>query len=424
MNCFVIKNKTLSFAPLERKIMASIHPRGSVEYISRLNKINVLNLIREAGEISRAQIVKESGLSAPTVTRIVESLINNEQLVQQVGIGASSGGRPPVIVRFNGENSYVIGIDWGRTHIFGVLADLNGKSLVEIDVQTAANDGFNDDLKQVIDLIEELLRKSQINKELLKGIGVAAAGFINKETHIIEFSPNFGWSNVDILQPLSTYFRVPVIVDNVSRVMAQGELLYGIGADCKDFIFINVGYGIGAGIILDGRVFSGFSGMAGEMGHSRVVGPDAEGRLCACGKTDCLECYSSGRGISEIALEQRALYPDSLLHSVDKPTAEMIATFAQKGDELSINLFNQAAYFLGLAMASMANMLNPAAIVMGGKVLKAGAFFSERIQSVFQSEVIQQPHHKINVVHSALEDKAAAMGAVSLILNDILNLKA
>lgn len=102
----------------------------------------------------------------------------------------------------------------------------------------------------------------------------------------------------------------------------------------------------------------------------------------------------------------------------------MIAKYAQKGDELSINLFNQAAYFLGLAMASMANILNPATIVMGGKVLKAGAFFSERIQSVFESEVIQQPHRKIKLMHSALEDKAAAMGAVSLILNDILNLKA
>lgn len=403
--------------------MVPNHPKGSAEFINRLNKIKVLNLIRESGEISRAAIVKETGLSAPTVTRIVESLINIERLVEQIGIGESSGGRPPLIVRFNGEESYVIGVDWGRTHIYGVLANLNGRSLTELDITTDVGDDFQMDLKRVVSLIEKLLTESGIDKKTLKGIGVAAAGFINKKNHIIEYSPNFKWVNVDIKQPLAQHFGVPVMVDNVSRVMALGELLYGIGETCKDFIFINVGYGIGAGIVSNGKPFFGFDGMAGEMGHNRVVGPVTGGRQCACGKMDCLECYSSGRGITEIGTQQRPFYPKSLLHSSARLSTEIIAGFARQGDELALQLFHQAADFLGLAIASMANMFNPAAVVLGGKVINAGPFFTERIISVFEREVIQQPARKIKLLKSKLEDEAAVKGAVSLILSDILNFR-
>ncbi len=352
--------------------MTTSHPKGSAEFINRLNKIKVLNLIRESGKISRAGIVKETGLSAPTVTRIVDSLINNEKLVEHLGIGESSGGRPPLIVRFNGEESYVIGVDWGRTHIFGVLANLNGKSLTELDIMTDVSDDFQKDMNRVVDLIEKLLRKSGIDKKTLKGIGVAAAGFVNKRNHIIEYSPNFKWENADIKQPLIDHFQVPVMVDNVSRVMALGELLYGIGETCKDFIFINVGYGIGAGIISNGRPFFGFDGMAGEIGHNRVVGPVTGGRKCACGKMDCLECYSSGRGITEMGTQQRPFYPKSLLHSSTRLSTEIIAGFARQEDELALQLFHQAADFLGLAI---------------------------------------------------LDDEAAVIGAVSLILSDILNFR-
>lgn len=402
--------------------MPEDQPKGSAEYINRLNKIQVLNLIRESGEISRAEIVKKTGLSAPTVTRIVDNLINAEKLVEQVGVGISSGGRPPMIVRFNGEDSYVVGVDWGRTHIFGILSNLNGDVLEELDVQTESNDNFDEDLQSAIRLIEKLIKGSGIDTRKLHGIGVAAAGFINKKSDIIEYSPNFKWKNVDIRKPLAERFRVPVIVDNVSRVMAHGELLYGIGDHCKDFIFINVGYGIGAGIIVEGKSFTGYDGMAGEIGHNRIVSPAAGGLRCACGKMDCLECYSSGRGIAELAREKIKYYKDSALGRVSEITTEVIAEYARRGDELALQLFNQAADLLGISIASMANVFNPQTIVLGGKVIKAGNFFIERINRVFQREIIQQPSRKIKVIQSRLGDEAAVKGAVSLILREVLEL--
>ncbi|TKG93747.1 ROK family transcriptional regulator [Puteibacter caeruleilacunae] len=405
--------------------MEKLFPKGSAQYINRLNKIKVLNLIRESGEISRADIVKLTGLSAPTITRIVASLIKNEKLAEQVGIGDSKGGRPPMIVRFNGENNYVIGIDWGRTHIFGKLTNLNAEPLAELDVKTEASTDFESDLKKVFRLIEKLLKKSGIDKSQLNGIGIAAAGFINKKTNLVEYSPNFKWTNVDVRKPILERFNVPVIVDNVSRVMALGELHYGIGEKLKDYIFINVGYGIGSGIIMNGKPFYGFDGASGEIGHTRVLYNQRNNRICSCGKMDCLECYSSGRGIEESAIKMIEHYPESSLNDVynkyNRISAHKVAIAARAGDNLALSIMNQAAEYLGIAVATMANTFNPAAILLGGKIMKSGDYFVNKIEEVFNREKLQQPEREIKIVKSSLGDEAAVKGAISLVLQEILN---
>lgn len=399
------------------------HPKASGEYIYHLNKVRVLNLLREENQISRSDIVKRTGLSAPTVTRMIDSLINEDQLAEQVGIGESSGGRPPIILRFAGENHYVVGVDWGRTHIYARLSNLNGGVLIEKDIATEASESFDNDLVRVKELIKSLIQESAIDEKRLSGIGVAAAGFVNSNSNIIEYSPNFNWQNVDIRTPLKKEFNVPVIVDNVSRVMAQGELMYGIGSECKDFVFVNVGYGIGSGIIMKGEAFFGFDGMAGEIGHNKAVLDHSENRLCSCGKYDCLECYSSGRGIAETAQKMIANYPNSSLNDVERISAEAVAKAAISGDEMATKIIDKAAELLGLAIASTANNFNPAAIVLGGKVIGEKGFFFDRIKTVFEAEVLQQPSRKIRLMRSSLGVEAGVKGAVSLILNEVLNLR-
>ncbi|WP_075603711.1 ROK family transcriptional regulator [Saccharicrinis aurantiacus] len=403
--------------------MTVTHPKGNAEYINRLNKIKVLNLIRESDKISRAEIVKTTGLSAPTVTRIVDSLINVEKLAVQVGVGESKGGRPPVIVKFNGADGYVIGIDWGRTHIYGVLSNLNGEILVKKDIATDAADDFDKDLAIVVTLVEALIAKSGVSLDNIYGIGLAASGFINRHSGLVEYSPNFNWKNVDIKKPLVDRFKVPVIVDNVSRVMAQGELLYGAGENCKDFIFVNVGYGIGSGVIINGQPFYGFDGLAGEIGHNRIIGSVAAGKVCNCGKLDCLECYSSGRGISATAQEQIQFYSDSSLAKYDTIDTQIIAEEAANDDSFCKEIMSQAAEYLGIAIASMANVFNPEAIVLGGKVMRKDGFYTEKVKRVFQRETLQQSNRKIKITESVLKDEAAVLGAVSLVLQEVLNFR-
>jgi len=229
---------------------------GNGSPISRINKSRVLNLIRREKEISRADIVKHTGISAPTVTRIVDSLLNNEKLIEEVGTGEAHVGRPPLMVRFLGEENYVVGIDWGKTHIYGILANLNGKVLHELDIPSEVDNNFLSDLAKVSNLIHYIIEHSKVDSEKIIGIGIAAAGYIDKHTGEVAYFPNFNWNHANIKPSLEKEFGVPIKVDNVARVNALGELMYGHDHTYRDFIYINVGYGIGSGIIMDGNLIT------------------------------------------------------------------------------------------------------------------------------------------------------------------------
>lgn len=395
--------------------------------VSRLNKIKVLKLIRQEKKISRADIVKKTGISAPTVTRIVDSLIHSERLIEQVGIGESNGGRPPLMVRFLGDENYVVGIDWGKTHIYGILADLNATVLHELDIPSEVNNDFASDLKKVTNLIDYIIKKSGVSSAKILGIGIAAAGYVNKYTGEIEYSPNFGWYHSNIKYPLEQHCEVPVKIDNVSRVMAMGELLYGNHFDFQNFVFVNVGYGIGSGIVIDGKPYYGFDGYSGEIGHTKVVRNTGDHRTCVCGKQDCLECYASGRGIAETAMKNCDGYKDSILHVLcngikENITAEMVSKAAKSGDAFSLNILSEAAEILGYSIATTANVLNPEGIVLGGKVLKAGNYYLEKIKKVFHKEYLNNANREIPVLCSENLERGAAIGAVSLILKEVLDL--
>lgn len=400
------------------------------EQINRLNKITVLNIIRREKEISRAEIVKKSGLSAPTVTRIVDSLIHKEGLAVQVGMGESSGGRPPMIVKFNGDNNFVIGIDWGRTHLHGIISNLNGETIINLDVPVNSDDNFTADLKKLTHLIDMLMGDSGIDPDRILGIGVAVAGFVNQLTHEVEYSPNFGWNMVDVREALQKTYRIPIWVDNVSRVMALGELCYGVGSKYKDFIFINIGYGLGSGIIVDGKPFTGFDGFSGEIGHNKVATSLTDShtlRKCVCGKTGCLESYASGRGIAETVKQGITARPETILHDLCKGNAEnittqLVAKAAQAGDGFAKEVLEEAAVILGVALANMSNTLNPQAIIIGGKVALSGSFFVKKIQQVFEQETLPHVNRRIQILKSPLIGEAAVKGAVALILKEVLDL--
>ncbi len=395
---------------------------GNAEFIYRMNKIKVLNVLHQYGQISRTQIVQLTGLSAPTVTRIIDSLIHTERLVSTVGRGDSKGGRPPVILEFKGSDRYVIGLDWGHTHILGVLTDLHGEVIKRINIHVGASGDFTTDMKQLIALIRRLIIESLIPSDSLMGIGVAIAGYIKKETTKVGFSPSFGWEDVDVKHPLESEFGVPVLVGNMSQVMAQGELLYGIGKEVKDFVFVNVAQNVGAGIIINGTLFKGFDGYAGELGHTRVSGKQ-DGHICSCGKTDCLECYASTNGLVERAKELLLDYPESILSTVEDISVQSLSQAASSGDDLAQNVLNTAADSLGLAIATLTNVINPEAVVVGGVVGFFGENFITRICEQFERNQLSNTDRIIPLTESILKDQAAVLGAASLMINEVLQLR-
>jgi glucokinase-like ROK family protein len=402
-------------------------PIGNAPLINKLNKRKILQLIRTEGEISRADIVKKTGLSAPTVTRIVDSLINDNKLVVLLGTGDSTGGRPPLLVKFDGENNFVIGIDIGATCIRGVLSNLNAEFLVEIQIPTEIDQGYERVMQQVGDVIQKLINRKKIEDDRLLGVGVAVGGLINKKKKIIEYSPIFDWYNVDISKTLHEYIDCPVIFVNVSRAMALGELWYGEGQKYRNFICVNVGYGIGAGIIVNGSPLEGADGLAGEFGHITMErNSDA---LCRCGKYGCLEALSSGLGISEAAKKalKSNVNKDSILmnlieNNIDSLTTEHVFAALKKGDKLAIKIIENAMEYLGRGIASLINVFNPEAVFIGGGVASNKEVFFNIVEKNVDKNIMSQAERKVVILPVTFGENSALMGAFSMILFRVLNL--
>ncbi|MGL1893427.1 MAG: ROK family transcriptional regulator [Spirochaetaceae bacterium] len=389
------------------------------------NKSIILNTIRDKGPISRVDLTKRTGISAPTVTRIVSSLINSS-LVRNVGIGTSSGGRPPVILEFDSTSCYVIGIEWGLTHIKGIAANLNGEIIIEKSNPYNLSTEIDKDIRSVIELIKELQSKVELPLDRLKGIGISAAGYINKKTGTIEFSPVQKWHNVNIKEPIQDAFNVPIFIDHQSRVLALNEYLYGESNDMKDILFINVDYGLGAGLLINGEIFQGFDGFSGELGHLYTNPPiNYEERLCMCGKKNCLAEFVSSRGIIKTLQNHLTENSTSSIYELYKTnptliTVKIIDEYAMNGDKVCIDILTEAGKLLGISIANITNIFNPEAVILGGKLMSSNFYFSV-IKDYFMTHGLKGTSREIKFLKSKLIDHAAVKGAAALVLQSILN---
>jgi glucokinase-like ROK family protein len=402
----------------------TVSPTANAKYILKLNTRRVLKLIRDNPSISRAEISKLSGLSAPTASRIVEDLIK-EGLVEEIGMGVSNGGRRPNLLKFCPDNNFIIGIDLGTTNIYGVLANLEAEIISEEKTPTRVEGGFYSIMDRTFEVIEKLKARLGGKQSHLCGIGMAVAGLINKKRNIVEFSPNFHWHDVDIIGYLSQKTTIPIFFDNVTRVMALGELCYGVGKKYKNFICVNVGYGIGAGIIINGQPLLGTRGMSGEFGHITL---EKDSKIqCYCGNFGCLEALSSGNGIARAArIELESGAKSSLLemcnNDLNNLTAEMVANAAKKGDVVAWNVFHRAAEYLGIGISALINLFNPEVIVIGGGVTQAGDILFDTVRNTVKARSLNKISKEVEILPATFGLKAAVMGAVSLIMQKVLNL--
>jgi len=397
---------------------------GNARLISEINKVKITNLVRDNDGVSRADLAKRSGLSAPTVSRIIDNLIR-EGLVVEVGVGQSKGGRKPTRLRFSGVDSFIIGVDLGATNIYGVLTDLDANVMAEIKKPTQVEGGFEQVMERTSEVIGEL--RSHLGNKTGKicGIGMAIAGLINRDREIVEFSPDFHWHTVDVRAALKQKHDLPIIFDNVTRVMALGEIWYGAGRGYQNFVMINIGYGIGAGIIIRGTPLYGQQGMAGEIGHVTL---DKDSDLqCECGNFGCLEALASGNAIAKVArreLERGAVSEllDGCGGDPSRLTAEIVAHFAKRGDMTAWQVFDRAAEYIGIGIAGLINLFNPEAVFIGGGVAQAGDILFDKVRKTVQARALNKISSGVAILPATFGPKSAVMGAVSLILSGIVNL--
>ena len=398
-------------------------PIRDISYIGKINKIKILNLIREQGSISRSEVAKQIGLSLPTVSRLVDSLVQKERLVVDLGTRSSDRGRPPNMVCFAGDQNYVIGLSIGRVHIAGVLTNLNAEVIAEDRIPTDASQGFQSVVQCSANLVRNLIERARIREENMLGVGIAIGGLIDARRNRIVYSSTFGWEDVNLSEGLNELIHKPVKLDHDARVMALGEMEFGEIGAIHDFVCVQLGFGIGSSFIVDRKPYYGKNGMAGELGHITVVKDST--RECSCGKKGCLEAYASGKAIAEKAQEefsQSSFLNELCENDINNVSAETVALAAKQGDELCRRILLEAAEYIGIGLADVVNLYNPEAIILGGSLVQAGDFWIERIRQVVVERALYHIAKNVLIIPSKLGNRGRILGAVALILNEILNL--
>ncbi len=308
--------------------------------------------------------------------------------------------------------SVVIGLDIGGTKIAAALVDERGCVISSVRRQTHPELGREFVLEQIGAAVGELVEKARSISEKVLAVGIGSPGIIDPESGVIvQAAVNLPqWSGFSLKQFIEERFSIRAFADNDVNVMALGECMFGAAVGMRNVIFIAIGTGIGGGIVIGGRLYHGSNFTAGEVGHITVV-PD--GPRCACGNYGCLEALASGPAIARRAEEYMAKGVRTTLQSIvgdGKVTCELVAKAASEGDALCRRLLGEAGRYIGIAISSLMNVLNPDCIVVGGGVAQAG----ELILSPMREEVALRALSPAPILQSSLGDSAGQVGAAAL----------
>jgi predicted NBD/HSP70 family sugar kinase len=382
-------------------------PRGNRSLIRAINRTSVLNIIKNQGPISRTEIAEETQLSAATITGIVGELIH-KNLVYEKETGDSRGGRRPILVALNSKGGYSIGIKLSADHATAALIDLEA-AIISKHTCPLEGSTVNDAVKCISEEVRYLLEKTEINTELLIGVGVGLAGVIDPRVGILKYSPIFGWKDVPLVEMLQAAIGVPVLIDNDVNTLTFTEKWFGAGRGIDNFLTVTVGRGVGLGIVVNGRIYRGWFGGAGEFGHT-VLNPT--GPACICGKKGCLETFVSDPALLRMASE--AWREGDISKQVENVDA--LLTLAQEGDLGAIRVYERAGIALGQGLANLINLLNPELIIISGEGAIAGDLLFEPMNKSLNNHVMPVLAEHIQIRVDEWEDDAWARGAASLVL--------
>ncbi|WP_054954759.1 ROK family glucokinase [Paenibacillus dakarensis] len=310
------------------------------------------------------------------------------------------------------ENIYV-GVDLGGTAIKVGICNQEGQLLQKYEGPTETSKGVDTVIDNIEKYVRYIVEQSPYSWDQLAGVGAGVAGFTNIREGIIILAPNVGFKDVPIRAMLEERLGKPVKIDNDANVAALGEAWSGAGRGVDNCVCYTLGTGVGGGIIVNGKIYQGFGGMAGELGHTTVV-PDLEAIQCGCGKMGCLETVSSATGIIRMAKDAVERGDRTSLALVDNIAAKEVFDAAKAGDEVALRIVKRAAFYLGKSMAAVAAILNPEVFIVGGGVSKAGDILFDEVRSVF-SELTPEPLQRgVRIVPAELGNDAGVVGAAGL----------
>src|SRR5882724_6611281 len=369
--------------------------------IRDINRQIVLNYVREREPISRAGIARESALQRSTVSAIIDDL-QNEGLVEEIGEGESTGGRPPTMLRLRTAGAIAIGVAVTPSVTTIATSDLAGRVL---DQKAFPTDPDSEQtFARVIDCIQEFLGHNNVS---IESIGVSLPGLVDPAMGNVIYVPYFKWRDLPVAKMISSATNLPVTIDNDANSVALAELWFGRPEvrDARDFILVLVAEGVGTGIVFDGQVYRGMRGAAGEFGHM-IVGSDAP-VPCSCGNDDCWEAFAS---------ERAAIARYNKLSGTNRaPNFAGLIDRALDGEQNAKTALTETARYLGIGISNLVVGLSPEAVIVGGAITRAWPLIEKALTEKIERSV-RRGVPSARILRSTLSGDPTLKGALSLVL--------
>jgi glucokinase-like ROK family protein len=370
------------------------------------NRARVVAALREAGAASRAELARRTHLSRTTVASIVGELKDEGMLEEREnGAGASpQGGRPPRLLSFSRSAGAAVGIDFGKRHLRVAAADLSHTILASAERPMRTDDPAETGLDTASELVEHVLAEAGVPRGDVIGVGLGLPGPIDMRTGRVGSSSILpGWVGVPAAEAFGSRLGLPVYVDNDANLGALAELRWGAAAGYRTAAYLKVSTGIGAGLIVNGRLFHGAGGMAGEIGHTII---QEQGPVCRCGKRGCLETLAGAAALVELLRGT---------HGPDLTTKGLLAA-AASGDSGARRVLADAGRHIGTAVATLCDLLNPELIVVGGELSAAGEVLLDPLREQVHRHAIPATARGLEIVPGVLGPRAELLGTLALVL--------
>ena len=382
---------------------------GSLESLRRLNRLRVIRALRDEGQISRADIARRTGLSRSTVSSLVADLQADGLVVERPEPGSAhgaQGGRPPILLSFDASAGAAVGIDFGHSHLRVAVSDLASTILSErrepLDTDHDAQQG----LELAAEMVADALADAGVPRNAVIGAGMGLPGPIEQGAGTVGSSAILpGWIGMTAGIEMRRRLDIPVMVDNDANLGALAEAAFGAGRDAGDLVYLKVSSGIGAGLILNGRLYRGSAGLAGELGHVLV---DPDGIVCRCGNRGCLETVAATGALVDLLRRS---------HGEDL-TVEGMLDAAHSGDLGCRRVIHDAGRALGQVVATLLNVLNPELLVVGGDLAGAGDLLLDGVRESVGRAALPEAARRAEVVVGVLGDRAQVLGALALVVSE------
>ena len=389
--------------------------------VRKLNNNLIVDVLRKNAPVSRANLSAITGLNRSTVSSIIDELIDGGW-VRETSYQTNKIGRPGLLLELNPQGGFAVGIEIGVDFLLCLVTAFSAEVIWRKRIEINPDEGQVAILQKAFDLAQEGIKFSSKEYGRLLGIGIAIPGLVDVADGILKLAPNLKWENVPLRLIWNQQFHAPVYVENDGNAAALGEFYFGAAQGTNNFIYIAAGYGLGSGIIVDGKLLRGNKGYASELGHMTY---DPKGELCSCGKRGCYETIIGPRAVINSVrklIEEKGRDKTIIKIGANHATPinyDAVVNAAMEKDQIALDALKDVGCKLGLVVSHLVNIFDPCMVILGGALNYAKDFIQPVVEKVVRENALQLNQQDLEITNSQLGQESSVMGAIGLVLENL-----